>query len=119
MLTETFDALFLPIHVHRQHIVDLGLEDPAVKNEALGFIRIFLKVTPVTEVEFATSQELDKKQKSASSKVWKSVLSVTLLEGKNLPAMDHNGTVSLVIIMVKMFGLLILQLVNKSRGNPF
>lgn len=77
--------------IDTQHIVDLGLEDPAVKNEALGFIRIFLKVTPVTEVEFATSQELDKKQKSASSKVWKSVLSVTLLEGKNLPAMDHNG----------------------------
>lgn len=73
----------------RQHIVDLGLVDPAAaKNESLGFIRLFIKISSASAVDMGPSRE---KQKSPNSKLWNSVLTVTLLEGSNLPAMDQNG----------------------------
>lgn len=71
--------------------MDLGLVDPQIKNEKLGFIRLYVKITPVCEVERPDSQKEFKKQKSCGSKMWSSVLTVTLLEGNNLPIMDQNG----------------------------
>jgi hypothetical protein len=82
-----------PPPLHRQHIVDLGLVDAqAAKNENLGFIRLFLKITPVSPDDVAVAPTSGRdKQKNANTKLWNSVLTVTLLEGSNLPAMDQNG----------------------------
>ena len=70
--------------------MDLGLVDPAApKNENLGFIRLFIKISLASAAEVAAASR--EKQKSPGSKLWTSVLTVTLLEGNNLPAMDQNG----------------------------
>lgn len=76
----------------------MGLVDVAAhKDENLGFIRLHIKVSPVTEKELPMSQSeqqlvMEKKNiKNSNSKVWSSILTVTLLEGSNLPAMDLNG----------------------------
>lgn len=70
----------------------MGLEDPAIKHENLGFLRIYLKITPATSDNGTNSPaKEEKKHKPSSSKVWSSVLTVTLLEGSNFPPMDQNG----------------------------
>lgn len=65
--------------------------DADVKNEELGFIRLSLMISPTTGEETSPVNLQEEKRKSCSSKLWNSVLTVTLLEGKNLPARDQNG----------------------------
>ena len=73
--------------------------DPLVKNENLGYIRVCVKIAAIMGEDGRDSRlsvpetQSHKKQKSSSSSshVWKSVLTVTLLEANNLPAMDQNG----------------------------
>ena len=95
-----------------QHIVELGLVDSVAKNENLGYVRICIKITPLSEGEGADSHHSpspreDKKQKTGGSKIWTSVVTVTLLEGKNLPPMDQNGETQhcvghIIVIMASM-----------------
>ena len=35
--------------VYSLHIVDIGLQDPHVKEHSLGYIRLFLSITPYEE----------------------------------------------------------------------
>lgn len=72
-----------------QHILELGLVDPAAaKDETLGHIRLCIRISSPSAPDVAPSRE---KHKSSSSNLWNSVLTVTLLEGSNLPSMDQNG----------------------------
>ena len=75
-------------------VVDVGLEDPTVKNENLGFLRIYIKISLLAEEEAIVEQSrLEKKHKISNLKVWNSILTITLLEAKDLPAMDQNGRI--------------------------
>ena len=70
--------------------------DPNVKNESLGYLRIGVKASPVIVADqegsgSAQPPKDEKKQKNGNSRVWTNILTVTLLEGHNLPAMDQNG----------------------------
>lgn len=65
--------------------------DPASKNENLGFIRLFVSINLTTDAEEVAASPEEKKQKSSNTELWSGVLTVTLLEGNNLPAMDQNG----------------------------
>lgn len=85
---------------YRPHIIELGLVDPNVKHESLGYLRLFIKISPFRggsqegngeEASRRQSLKEEKKQKLCSSRVWTNVLTVTLLEGQNFPAMDRNG----------------------------
>lgn len=78
--------------------MDVGLVDPAApKDESLGHIRISLQISPVSgkgtiPTEKPTSRKVSISPKpSASSKLWSELLTITLIEGRNLPAMDRNG----------------------------
>ena len=87
----------------RVHIVDIGLVDKeaSAKGEKLGFVRLFISITqgseddevPLAAMDSPKSQRKAGKSLSASGskRVWSGVLTVTLLEGKNLPAKDDNG----------------------------
>ena len=89
----------------RQHITDIGLEDMyASKNENLGFIRLSLMVSPVTEKEATTyllEHQLVAGKKSNKSggncKVWNSILTVTLMEANNLPTLELNGIMQSIL----------------------
>lgn len=78
-------------------MIDLGLVDPMVKNETLGFIRLYVKISPMAEGENSVAAHEDK-EKRHNSKVWSSVLTVTLLEGNDLPAMDQNGKAIMMLV---------------------
>lgn len=69
--------------------------DPNVKNENLGYLRLCIKISSMVVFEGEGSGSVqskdEKKQKSIGCRVWTNVLTVTLLEGHNLPAMDQNG----------------------------
>ncbi|XP_064390828.1 multiple C2 and transmembrane domain-containing protein 1-like [Halichondria panicea] len=74
-------------------IVDLGLEDPtaAAKGENLGFIRLFVQVTMVTEGDSHDDKRTAGTKPSKSIQVWNGLVTVLLVEGTNLPSMDSNG----------------------------
>ena len=68
------------------------MDAAASKTESLGFIRLCVKFSAVTVTEAdQVASTNEKKQKTSTPNVWNSVLTVTLLEGSNLPAMDQNG----------------------------
>ncbi len=82
--------------VCRFHFIDLGLVDRAApKDEVLGHIRIGIKISPIIDKENEVTEPSPlpaKKTCSKSScKVWTHVLIVTLIEGRDLPALDRNG----------------------------
>lgn len=113
----------------RLHIVELGLEDPNTKNESLGYLRLGLKISPVivgdqegTTGSIEQPSKEEKKQKSRASNVWTSVLTVTLLEGHNLPAMDQNGKIYPTIkwnpptCMVEVSGVVLITQLDHVKG---
>ena len=69
--------------------------DPNVKNENLGYLRLFLKITAVIGSDMrdgsGSAQPPQDDKKNKTSRVWTNILTVTLLEAHNLPAMDQNG----------------------------
>ncbi len=79
--------------LYRVQIVDLGLEDPtaAAKGENLGFIRLFVQVTMVTEGDSHDDKRTAGTKPSKSIQVWNGLVTVLLVEGTNLPSMDSNG----------------------------
>jgi Ca2+-dependent lipid-binding protein len=66
--------------------VDIGLQDPNAREKSLGFIRLFLCISP-----HADERGQPESAVSQSIQVWNSVLTIHLLKGMNLPAMDDNG----------------------------
>lgn len=75
-------------------IVDLGLDDPNAKEDSLGFLRLFIQVSSnSSELESVakSAKEMQRMRRQRSCQLWKSVLTVSLLEGTGLPAMDDNG----------------------------
>ena len=87
------------------------LFDPKSSEEDLGFLKVSLQISPITEHHSFEEQPLDRKQVCASPlcnpvnhgavilvkqvkntrQSWKSIVSITLLEGRGLPGMDQNG----------------------------
>ena len=78
-------------------MVELGLEDPVAekKGESLGFIRLFIHVSQSAAGEDTITPPSFRKNsgKEHGAHLWSKVLNVTLLEGKDLPAMDDNGEI--------------------------
>jgi Ca2+-dependent lipid-binding protein len=75
--------------------IKVELNDPAV-DEQLGYLKFTIKVMPSTSHDQSDDNvDLNVKQynndKAKNPTCWDSVLTVTVLEAKNLPAMDHNG----------------------------
>eukprot|EP00731_Ephydatia_muelleri_P035092 Em0096g11a len=73
------------------HMIDVGLSDPCFSNENLGYIRLFIKID-CNDSKLSTkmdnnSMELEQDVK----KMAKSIVTVTLLNGEDLPSMDGNG----------------------------
>lgn len=63
----------------------------AARGENLGSIRLFVQVTPVTDGDSQDDKKTTGSHKASKIQMWNKVVTVLLVEGHKLPAMDSNG----------------------------
>eukprot|EP00731_Ephydatia_muelleri_P035090 Em0096g9a len=72
------------------HMRDVGLSDPSCPHENLGYIRLFIKID-CNDSKLTTKTDKNSIIQQDGKKMAKSILTVTLLNGEDLPSMDDNG----------------------------
>ncbi|NXU77604.1 MCTP1 protein, partial [Oreotrochilus melanogaster] len=78
------------LELNRQTDVTLSLKDPHYPDHDLGSILLSVLLAPREEQQEAT-QSLRLSDQHRKSQLWRGIVSITLIEGRELKAMDDNG----------------------------
>ncbi|XP_055555682.1 multiple C2 and transmembrane domain-containing protein 1 isoform X2 [Falco cherrug] len=79
------------LELNRQTDVTLSLKDPRYPHHDLGSILLSVLLAPREQREVFQTQSLRLSDLHRKSQLWRGIVSVTLIEGRELKAMDANG----------------------------
>ncbi|KAM6149131.1 multiple C2 and transmembrane domain-containing protein 1 isoform 10-T10 [Erethizon dorsatum] len=79
------------LELNRSTDVTLTLKDPHYPDHDLGIILLSVVLTPKEGESRDVSQSLRLSDQHRKSHLWRGIVSITLIEGRDLKAMDSNG----------------------------